>query len=98
RRRIPARAPRRMPLKRCRIIDIGGPIATPTGATRAWLQSVPLATPRGRRDPRESICADVAIELRGPTRWRSARVEYLVRTARITDIDRLVALSDGVVP
>ena len=27
-----------------------------------------------------------------------ARVEYLVRTARITDIDRLVALSDGVVP
>ena len=25
-------------------------------------------------------------------------MEYLVRTARITDIDRLVALSDGVVP
>jgi predicted N-acetyltransferase YhbS len=25
-------------------------------------------------------------------------VEYLVRTARITDIDRLVALSDGAVP
>ena len=46
----------------------------------------------------DSIGADVAIELRGPTRWRLARGEYLVRTARITDIDRLVALSDGVVP
>jgi GNAT superfamily N-acetyltransferase len=52
------------------------------------------------RPPRSDgnfIGADVAIEIRGPTRWRSARVEYLVRTARITDIERLVALSDDVV-
>ena len=47
RHRIPARAARRMPPKRCRIICIGGPIATPTSATRAWLPSLSLATPRG---------------------------------------------------
>src|SRR4029079_18203445 len=97
RRRIPARAPRRMPLKQCRIIDIGGPIATPTGATRAWLQSVPLATPRGRRDPMESIGRRRSNRAPPPYEVALARVEYLVRTARITDIDRLVALSDGVV-
>ena len=39
---------------------------------------------RRNRDPR-------------PYEVASARVEYLVRTARITDIDRLVALSDDVV-
>ena len=48
RRRIPARAARRMPPKRCRIICIGGPIATPTGATRAWLPE------RYRSPPREA--------------------------------------------
>ena len=99
RRRIPARAARRMPPKRCRIICIGGPIATPTSATRAWLPSLPLATPRGP--------IGTGVNPIGPRRDRSrppalrggikARVEYLVRTARITDIDRLVALSDAVI-
>ena len=98
RRRIPARAARRMPPKRCRIICIGGPIATPTSATRAWLSSLPLATPRGpagtgadpdrnRHESRDRRPYEVAPD----------RVEYLVRTARITDIDRLVALSGGVI-
>jgi GNAT superfamily N-acetyltransferase len=31
-------------------------------------------------------------------RGRTFRVEYLVRAARVTDIDRLVALSDGTLP
>lgn len=35
---------------------------------------------------------------RRPYEVAPARVEYLVRTARITDIDRLVALSGGVIP
>ena len=34
------RTARRLPPKRCRIIDIGGPNATPVGATRAWLSSL----------------------------------------------------------
>ena len=97
RRRIPARAARRMPPKRCRIICIGGPIATPTSATRAWLPSLPLATPRGPAGPGvDPIGTDVTIGRR-PYEVAPACVEYLVRTARITDIDRLVALSGGVI-
>jgi GNAT superfamily N-acetyltransferase len=43
------------------------------------------------------IGADVAIEIRRPYEVAAARVEYLVRTARITDIERLVALSDDAI-
>src|SRR4051794_10984106 len=50
RRRTLARTARRLPPKRCRIIDTGGPNATPVGATRAWLSSLWLATPRGPVD------------------------------------------------
>jgi GNAT superfamily N-acetyltransferase len=45
---------------------------------------------RIRLDPR-------VIATAGPYEVAPARVEYLVRTARITDIDRLVALSDAVI-
>lgn len=40
---------------------------------------------------------DVTDRDRRPYEVAPARVEYLVRTARITDIDRLVALSDSVI-
>lgn len=93
RRRIPTRAARRMPPKRCRIICIGGPIATPTSATRAWLPSLPLATPRGPAGPVRNPIGPTVNPDRQPNEVAPARVEYLVRTARITDIDRLVALS-----
>jgi GNAT superfamily N-acetyltransferase len=43
------------------------------------------------------IGTDVTVATAGPTRWHPARVEYLVRTARITDIERLVALSHGMI-
>ncbi len=43
------------------------------------------------------IGADVASRDRRPYEVAPASVEYLVRTARITDIERLVALSDGVI-
>ena len=44
-----------------------------------------------------SIGADCRNRAPRPYEVASARVEYLVRTARITDIERLVALSDEVV-
>ncbi len=58
-----------------------------------------------RSPPREAplepgadlIGTDVTDRDRRPYEVASSRVEYLVRTARITDIDRLVALSDGVI-
>jgi len=63
-----------------------------------------VAPERFARHPREA--AEIRWIPSAPTSQSSsaayevalARVEYLVRTARITDIDRLVALSDGVVP
>ena len=49
-------------------------------------------------DPTESIGADVTLERPPPYEVAFARVEYLIRPARITDIERLVALADGLVP
>jgi GNAT superfamily N-acetyltransferase len=57
-------------------------------ATRAWLSSISLATPA--RPRRTSSNRD-----RQPYEVAPASVEYLVRSARITDIERLVALSAG---
>src|SRR5262245_18631900 len=63
-----------------------------------------VAPERSARHPREA--AEIRWELhrrrrrnRDPRPYEvaSARVEYLVRTARITDMERLVALSDDVV-
>ena len=57
-----------------------------------------------RSPPREAPLEPVRIDRdrcdnrdRRPYEVAPARVEYLVRTARITDIDRLVALSDAVI-
>ena len=57
-----------------------------------------------RSPPREAPLEPVRIDRdrcdnrdRRPYEVAPARVEYLVRTARITDIDRLVALSDNVI-
>ena len=63
-----------------------------------------VAPERSARHPREAAgfrwnpSAPTSQSSSAPYEVASARVEYLVRTARITDIDRLVALSDGVVP
>jgi GNAT superfamily N-acetyltransferase len=57
-------------------------------ATRAWLSSTSRATPA--RPRRTSSNRD-----RQPYEVAPASVEYLVRSARITDIERLVALSAG---
>ena len=100
RRRTPARTARRLPPKRCRIIGAGGPNATPVGATRAWLSSLWLALPRGPVDDAATVRSRSASGREfhcssRPARGASARVEYLIRPARITDIERLVALSGG---
>ena len=63
-----------------------------------------VAPERSARHPREAAgfrwnpSAPTSQSSSAPYEVALARVEYLVRTARITDIDRLVALSDGVVP
>ena len=99
RRRIPARAARRWPPKRCRIIGIGDRMQYRSAATRASLERLSLAARGGSRAP---VSISVERRVAGPMVRRPCEVgpvgvEYLVRAARITDIDRLVALSDGVV-
>src|SRR6476619_3051987 len=62
-----------------------------------------VAPERSARHPARPPRSDGIHRRRGcnrvprPYEVASARVEYLVRTARITDIERLVALSDDVV-
>ena len=72
-----ARAARRLPPKRCRIIDIGGPNATPVGATRAWLSSLcarhPARSRRRRCEPVGSRSATDANHMLPPTRTRCTR-------------------------
>src|SRR3990170_1980227 len=78
------------------MIGLGAPIATPVGATRGGSSSearsrlvrsvateaTPVGPDRGGR-----------IRVAPPDRGTSGGVEYTVRAARITDIDRFVALS-----
>ena len=101
----PTRAARRWPPKRCRIIGIGDPNAIPVGrtpTTRAAHATAGLAPAdgTGRWPPGTDARSDRA-PVEGPRsppcEVRSFGVEYLVRAARVTDIDRLVALSDATI-
>ena len=96
---IRARAARRCPPKRCRIIGIGDPNAIPVGRTPDARRE-PHVRRRGRvAGPGPTKGSEVPVE--GPEspscEVTTFGVEYLVRAARVTDIDRLVALSDGMV-
>ena len=60
--------------------------------------SPPRTIPQDRRGPRPIIGQELLpIVTADPTRWHFARVEYQVRAARITDIERIVALSGGAI-
>ena len=93
------RAARRWPPKRCRIISHRR-VDCNTGrrAPSAWLVERFAARPR-RRARRDVIRSDPdrlrAATGRHPREVGPVGVEYQVRAARITDIDRLVALSAG---
>ena len=67
-----------------------------SGATRAWLSSLWLPTLRGPSDAVPTVGSRSAKQRRNRirllARGASTRVEYLIRPARITDIERLVAL------
>lgn len=67
------------------------------GAIRACLPSHSLASPSGPAKPCEMRSEPTSQSLRRPCEVALARVEYLIRSARITDIERLVALSDGAI-
>jgi GNAT superfamily N-acetyltransferase len=70
-------------------------------ATRAWLSSLWLATPRGPVDAAANRFSPDRQRMRitslpaDPHEVSPPRVEYLIRPARVTDIERLVALSGG---
>ena len=92
------RAARRWPPKRCRILAIGASIATsgrraPAGGCRAVRRSPPEARSRSPGRSRSSPVADASVA--HPREVAPVSVDYQVRAARITDIDRLVALCAG---
>src|SRR3972149_5877613 len=79
------------------MIGLGAPIATPVGATRGGSSSdlrSRLVRSAAPERPRSAPIGAVA-RCRPPDRGTSGGVEYTVRAARITDIDRFVALSGG---
>ena len=83
-----------MPYHMHRRTDCNTDPARPGRGCRAYRsppREAPLDPVRIRSEPR---CDN---RDRRPYEVAPARVEYLVRTARITDIDRLVALSDAVI-
>jgi len=87
---------------RCRILGIGDPNAIPVDRTpdlahRAVASVIRSLTGRGLGGTGTDPGSDAPVEGRRspPLRGRTFGVEYLVRAARVTDIDRLVALSDA---
>ena len=90
------RAARRWPPKRCRILADGDLNAIPVGRTL----DVPRERPSLLDDERIAGPGIASFEPdRGPAVAESCEVvpvsvEYLVRAARVTDIDRVVALGD----
>ena len=93
------RAARRWPPKRCRILAIGDLNAIPVGRTLSARRERSIA--RRRRADRGPRCRLGRTRSRAmvaePCEVGPVGVEYLVRAARVTDIDRLVALSDDAV-
>ena len=87
---------RRWSPKRCRILTTGDPIAIVDGRTRQRVASVRSFA----ADEGTAGLGDISIDFRSgrvdrrPCEVRPVGVEYLVRAARVTDIDRIVALSD----
>ena len=83
-----------MPPKRCRIIAVGEPNAILVVARSGLaVDATRVPCPRAANDRRthwEPIRRPAAVSLL--TRYRPVSVEYLVRVARITDVDRLVVL------
>ena len=93
-----ARAARRWPPKRCRIIPTGQPIATPVdersgpAVERAACSPAPVRSLAPARGP---MFGSRMLRWPPPHEVVPVGVEYLVRAAKITDVERLVALSDS---
>ena len=93
------RAARKWPPKRCRILPVGDLNAIPVGRTLRRVVSEPSPTAdEGIAGPGfASLELDRGPGSPNPCEVGPVALEYLVRAARVTDIDRIVALSDGTV-
>jgi len=93
------RAARRWPPKRCRILPTGDLNAIPVGRTLQRVANAFIVRSRERMaGPGTSLGRTRSWALAAePCEVGPVGVEYLVRMARVTDIDRIVALGDDAV-